>query len=312
MSSNNNDYKHLKELGKSNFEVAAGESDIRNWVVKNETGNILGEVDELIFDSNASKVIYIVLNLDKNELNLKERKVLLPLEYAEINEVYKNVLYKGLNPNVISALPNYEKGIFTRNAIDVTHSTFLSASDGSKDLHTNHHRKTGDTPGHSSQNFISSETYSEHHRVLNEPSSRIAKHDLHETVDSSTHAKPYTVIGVFENSAQTKDVMEYLRDHGFQKDDISVSTRKTDLSYERHNRDDSTISQFFNSLFNNENDIKKYEDATEHKYVVAVDVSSPDVAEQAAKILDQHGSLNMKVDQNANDPSGNSRVFKRH
>lgn len=306
MSSNSNDYKHLKELGKSNFEVATGESDIRNWVVKNETGNILGEVDELIFDSNASKVIYIVLNLDKNELNLKERKVILPLEYAEINEAYKNVLYKGLNPNVISVLPGYEKGIFTRNSIDVTHSTFLSVSDGSKGLDSDH------IPGHRSQNFISSETYSEHRRLMNEPSNRMEKHELNEAVNSSPDAKPYTVIGVFENSMQTKDVMEYLRDHGFQKDDISVSTRQTDLSYEHQNHDDNTITQFFKSLFNNENDVKNYEDATEHNYVIALDVSSPDIAEQAAKILDQHGSLNMRAEHNANDAPGNSRVFKRH
>ncbi|MEJ7780158.1 MAG: PRC-barrel domain-containing protein [Daejeonella sp.] len=301
MSSNNSDYNHLKELSKSNFEIARGEQDIRSWVVKNESGNILGEVDELIFDTNASKVIYVVLNLDKNELNLKERKILLPLEYAEIHEAYKNVVYKGLSPNAISVLPSYEKGIFTRNSIDLTRSTFLSGSgDGSKG-------------GSKTAAFISSETYSEHHRLPDDLSRKIEKEDLHTKVHPSTGERPYSVIGVFEQAEQTEDVIEFLEGQGFQKEDISVSTRKTDLNYERHNRDDSAITSLFGSLFNNEDDVRKYKNASETNYVVAVDVPSSEVAEQAAKILDQHGSLNMRADQNAaSEAPGNTRVFKRH
>jgi sporulation protein YlmC with PRC-barrel domain len=127
MSSNSNDYSHYKELGNSKYQVAQGESDIRSWIVKNEKGNILGEVLDLILDTKSRKVQFIVLDLNRNELNLKERKVLLPLEYADIHESYKNVIYKGLMPNELSALPTYEKGNINRNSMDLTMSTFIAS-----------------------------------------------------------------------------------------------------------------------------------------------------------------------------------------
>ena len=118
---------HLKELGKSDYEIANGHSDIRGWVVKNEFGKILGKVNDLIFDTKAKSVKYLILDLDGNELYMQVRKVLLPLDITEFDEVYKNVIYPGLMANELSSLPTYEKGnisdkveLFINNAFSNT------------------------------------------------------------------------------------------------------------------------------------------------------------------------------------------------
>lgn len=108
--------KHLRELGKSRFEVAPGQYDIRGWIVKNEDGRILGRVDDLVFDSETERVKYLVLDMDGNEMYLRDRKVMLPIDIAQLNEPSKNVMYPGTMANELTAIPTHEKGkFFSRN-----------------------------------------------------------------------------------------------------------------------------------------------------------------------------------------------------
>ena len=325
MSSSNNDYSHLKELGKSNFEIADGESDIRNWVVKNENGNILGEVNELIFDTTAKKAVFIVLDLDKNEFNLKERNVLLPLEYADVNEIYKNVVYKGLMPNELAMLPTYEKGRFTRNSIDLTRSTFVkfgnsnlnNANSSSSDV-TQHHeemtRQTHSETGNLANSGVDSLTTQSD---INNPDQRIMRRESSYDF-SSPSQKPFTVVAVFEDSGKTQSAIDQLLKQGYLKNDVTVSTRQTDISIDRHNNNENGIASFFKSLFNDDNEVGRYTRATEKGYVISVDVYSAEQAEEAATILDKHGSVDIKADpQNINTSDENrgnirtSRIFKR-
>ena len=76
---------HLSELGGSDYEIRDGEPDIKGWDVKNEHGQKLGEVDELLFDPQSRKVRYIILDLADNELGVDvDRKVLIPIGIAKI------------------------------------------------------------------------------------------------------------------------------------------------------------------------------------------------------------------------------------
>ncbi|MBC7745302.1 MAG: PRC-barrel domain-containing protein [Flavobacterium sp.] len=325
MSTNNNDYSHLKELAKSNYEIADGESDIRSWVVKNENGNILGEVDEIIFDTTARKAVYIVLNLNRNELNLKERKVLLPLEYADVNVAYKNVIYKGLMPNEIAVLPTYETGKISRNSIDLTTSTFLSA--------TNNNFSANIKPETVSQNRSeekdnfrdkvqnSNADFSARDNTRAHFTERQSFEDRNKQLNTSALAqnppKPYTVVAVFEQSGQVHTAIEHLTIKGFDKDDITVSTRKTDINHHRSNTEENGITHFFKSLFDNDDEVKRYSNSTEKSSVVSVDVSSAGKAEEVADILDNLGSIDIKdSEQSGNSTkdnhSGNTRIFKRN
>lgn len=72
-------------------------------------GDKLGEVDELIFDEHAKKVRYIVLDLDDNDLDLEERKVLVPIGLAEIHESNNEVILSKVTKELLSALSEYDK-----------------------------------------------------------------------------------------------------------------------------------------------------------------------------------------------------------
>ena len=55
---------HLDDL--DDFQIAAGEPDIRGWDVRGTDGNKLGEVADLLVDTAAMKVRYIEVKLDKD------------------------------------------------------------------------------------------------------------------------------------------------------------------------------------------------------------------------------------------------------
>jgi hypothetical protein len=322
MSSNDNEFSHLHELGNSQYEVAAGESDIRSWVVKNENGNILGEVQDLIFDSQLRRVVFIVLDLDRNELNLKERKVLIPIEYADVNEAYKNVIVKGLMPNEVATLPTYEKGKITRNSLDLTMSTFISSINtnvaGQPDTSSartdsaNHFSAAPAAGQAGTSNYVAGtpatqETFRQDTGTVAADTNRENVQDLRGRAGETF----YTVIGAFDSPRQTQAAIEYLLNHGFMKDEITVSTRQPEVVHEHHNRDEGGIKHFFKTLFRDDEEVRRYSDAAGHGSVVTLDVSSPQKAEEAARILDQHGSLDMTAAEHVTDSTGRQKGFSR-
>lgn len=107
---NVNNNHHLKELGGSNYKIAEGQDNIKGWDVKDGQGNELGEVDELIFDDQSLKVRYLVLDLDKNkDLGLKDRKVLIPIGMAQLDEKDDNVILRNISLEQIRTMPDYDK-----------------------------------------------------------------------------------------------------------------------------------------------------------------------------------------------------------
>jgi stress response protein YsnF len=85
MALEENRYDHLVELGGSDYEIVDGEPNIKGWDVKNESGQQIGEVDELLFDPQSRQVRYLVVDLDGNKLGLEDdKKVLVPIGVAEL------------------------------------------------------------------------------------------------------------------------------------------------------------------------------------------------------------------------------------
>lgn len=115
---------NLKELSDSKFTIAEGESDIRGWLVKNTQGRLLGKVNDLIFDVKEGKVKYLILDLDGNELYFQVRKVLLPLDIAELDLVSKNVVFPGLMASELTSLPSYERGMISSRYEEIIRNVF--------------------------------------------------------------------------------------------------------------------------------------------------------------------------------------------
>ena len=64
---------HLRELHSSDFEIAVGEPDIRNWKVIGLQNKELGKVEELLFHDISHEVKYLIVNLNGKPLNLVSR-----------------------------------------------------------------------------------------------------------------------------------------------------------------------------------------------------------------------------------------------
>ncbi|RZM08946.1 MAG: PRC-barrel domain containing protein, partial [Pedobacter sp.] len=84
MALDENKHNHLVELGGSDYEIVDGEPNIKGWNVKNELGELIGEVDELLFDPQSRQVRYLVVDLDRNFGLDIDKKILVPIGLAEL------------------------------------------------------------------------------------------------------------------------------------------------------------------------------------------------------------------------------------
>jgi len=81
-----NNYNHLEELNGSNYQIVEGEPDITGWSVIDAQGRAIGEVDDVLFDPQTRAVRYIIVDLENNDLEIENRKVLVPIGIAELWE----------------------------------------------------------------------------------------------------------------------------------------------------------------------------------------------------------------------------------
>jgi sporulation protein YlmC with PRC-barrel domain len=105
-----NKVKRLQELSGSGYEVAKGQPDIRGWEVRDTHGQLIGKVHELVFDSRANKVRYMVVNVnDSKELQLEKRSVIVPIGLAVLEHKNDDVIIPNVTPFQLRALPRYQK-----------------------------------------------------------------------------------------------------------------------------------------------------------------------------------------------------------
>jgi sporulation protein YlmC with PRC-barrel domain len=102
-------HRRLQELDRSDFEIVEGEPDIRGWDVKSSNGKKIGEVEELILDAQKKKVRYMVVDLDDNELDLDDRRVVIPIGLAELDKEDDDVLLRSVTAEQLQALPKYDE-----------------------------------------------------------------------------------------------------------------------------------------------------------------------------------------------------------
>ncbi len=117
-------YRRLQELDRSNFEIVKGEPDIRGWDVRYRNGQKIGSVEELILDAKAKKVRYMVVDLDENELRLEERKLLIPIGFAELDNKSDDVLIPNVSVDQLCSLPDYNKNSLNPDVERKISSTF--------------------------------------------------------------------------------------------------------------------------------------------------------------------------------------------
>jgi photosynthetic reaction center H subunit len=95
------------------FEVAEGDPDVRGWQVCDARGERIGEVDELLVDTEALKVRYLDVDLDLSTA-ADDRHILIPVGYARLHERDDRILVDGLDRDRLVSLPPYAQEPLTR------------------------------------------------------------------------------------------------------------------------------------------------------------------------------------------------------
>lgn len=103
----------LDEL--DDYEVAEGDPDVRGWHVYARDGVKIGEVDELLVDTEELKVRYLDVELEQGRSEREDRHVLIPVGFARLDETDDHILINALDSAALLALPLYSQEPLTRD-----------------------------------------------------------------------------------------------------------------------------------------------------------------------------------------------------
>lgn len=124
---NEDQRRRVAPLGElDDYKVADGDPDIRGWDVTTQDGRKVGEVDELLVDTEAMRVRYIAVDLN-DDLAGDDRSVLVPIGAAHLDDEADRVLVVGISREQFTTLPEYRREAFDRDY----ESSVLSSFQGS-------------------------------------------------------------------------------------------------------------------------------------------------------------------------------------
>ncbi|WP_293741876.1 PRC-barrel domain-containing protein [uncultured Pedobacter sp.] len=106
-------YSNLEELSKSNYQLSDGEADIKGWPVRNEAGDSVGKVRDLLFDPAQNAIRYIIVELVDMGEDLEEKAILIPIGLANLGEDKKEVVLPDIHLDQFRAMPRYIIGEVT-------------------------------------------------------------------------------------------------------------------------------------------------------------------------------------------------------
>ncbi|WP_114784445.1 YsnF/AvaK domain-containing protein [Botryobacter ruber] len=115
-----------------------------------------------------------------------------------------------------------------------------------------------------------------------------------------------TVIGIFDYGVDAQRAVQELRSNGFSNDKIDLSVNgardHNDTFEHRHESTTSKVGNFFNSLFDSNEDSDRYTNVAQRGSVVTVHATSAEEATRAARLLDTCGAID--VNERAQNISG--------
>lgn len=107
----------------------------------------------------------------------------------------------------------------------------------------------------------------------------------------------HTVIGIFGSSSQAQDAVDYLAANGFSRENLDIRTSQTG-SMEPLAAGEVEVSDpigdFFSNIFGpSVSDASRYSESGRNGTVVTVHAMSSEEADVAARVLDNHGALDV-------------------
>ena len=108
------EYVNLEELSKADYKIISGEADITGWPVKDEGGNQIGQVRDLLFDPEQNAIRYIIVDLDQDIVPDGDKAILIPIGFADLGEGKKEVIIPVLHQHQLEEMPQYIIGEVSR------------------------------------------------------------------------------------------------------------------------------------------------------------------------------------------------------
>jgi sporulation protein YlmC with PRC-barrel domain len=90
------------------FEISPNNPDVRGWTLIGLDGERIGEVDDLIVDTEAQKVRYLAVEVDKDVARGKDHHILVPIGAARLHKNDDNVLVEGLSRHTVATYPMFD------------------------------------------------------------------------------------------------------------------------------------------------------------------------------------------------------------
>ncbi len=122
-----------------------------------------------------------------------------------------------------------------------------------------------------------------------------------------------TVIGIFDYTSEAQEAVSYLTSNGFSRDNIDISSRGAETEGSTSNDDyeddgHSSVGGFFSNLFGTGEETEKYTEVGRRGSIVTVHAKSADEAENAARILDNYGAIDVNERAEAYKTTGTSTL----
>ena len=124
-----NEMDRVVPLGQlDDFKVAEGDPDVRGWQVVASDGRKIGEVDELLIDTNAMKVRYLDVEVENGLMAEPDRHVLVPIGYARLDRSGDRVMVDNIASTDLRTMPAYDQSPVTRDYETTVRNSFLGGA----------------------------------------------------------------------------------------------------------------------------------------------------------------------------------------
>jgi len=118
MEENKTINSNLLELSTSDYRLTEGEQNIKGWKVRGESGSIIGEVNDLLFDPENNVVRYILVTLKNMGNELDEKPILIPIGLGNLHDHENVVIVPDFHTDQLHAMPLYIKDEVTHQLED--------------------------------------------------------------------------------------------------------------------------------------------------------------------------------------------------
>lgn len=124
-----NEMDRVVPLGQlDDFKVAEGDPDVRGWQVVASDGRKIGEVDELLIDTNAMKVRYLDVEVENGLMAEPDRHVLVPIGYARLDRGGDRVMIDNIASTDLRTMPAYDQSPVTRDFETSVRNSFMGGA----------------------------------------------------------------------------------------------------------------------------------------------------------------------------------------